>query len=129
MGDKTVTDVKAYCDQQGVGYTETSKGLIVHDTTSVSGAIRGSLDEKGFIAHRVERPVETGIEPELAVEPPPPVEAAPPQGKLPDDFPGHAALKSAGITTYAQLRKVGDLTKIDGIGEATAAKIQEALEG
>lgn len=49
------------------------------------------------------------------------------QGKLPDDFPGLAALDAAGIHTYAQLRNAGDVTKIAGIGEATAAKIDEAM--
>ena len=49
------------------------------------------------------------------------------KGKLPEDFPGHAALAEAGINTYGQLRKVSDLTAIAGIGEATAAKILETL--
>lgn len=53
----------------------------------------------------------------------------PPRGKLPADFPGHAALEAAGITTYGQLRKVSDLTTITGIGEATASKIEEAMAG
>jgi cell wall-associated NlpC family hydrolase len=56
------------------------------------------------------------------------VKAAPtPRGKLPDDFPGAAALAEVGITTYAQLRKAGDVTEIKDIGPATAAKIKEAL--
>jgi len=49
------------------------------------------------------------------------------QGKLPDDFPGVAALNAAGISTYAQLRHAGDVNDIEGIGPATAAKIEEAL--
>lgn len=49
------------------------------------------------------------------------------KGALPDDFPGHAALAAADITTYAQLRKADDVTQIVGIGEATAKKIAEAL--
>lgn len=48
---------------------------------------------------------------------------------LPDDFPGHAALTAAGITTYGELRDVEDLTDISGIGEATAEKIKVALAG
>ena len=48
-------------------------------------------------------------------------------GKLPNDFPGRAALESAGITTYAQLRKGGDLGEIEGIGPSTKEKIDEAL--
>lgn len=49
------------------------------------------------------------------------------KGKLPEDFPGHAALAEAGINTYAQLRKAGDVTEVAGIGPATAKKIAEAL--
>ena len=49
------------------------------------------------------------------------------KGKLPEDFPGKTELAEAGINTYAQLRKHGDVTDVDGIGPATAAKIKEAL--
>jgi hypothetical protein len=52
---------------------------------------------------------------------------APKQGKLPEDFPGLAALDAAGIHTFAQLRKAGDVTEVPGIGPATAAKIDEAV--
>jgi len=55
------------------------------------------------------------------------VAVAPKQGKLPDDFPGVAALNAAGISTYAQLRNAGDVTHIEGIGPATAVRINEAL--
>jgi hypothetical protein len=51
------------------------------------------------------------------------------RGKLPEDFPGHAALEAEGVTTYAQVRKrikEGTLKGIPGIGDATAAKIEEA---
>lgn len=49
-------------------------------------------------------------------------------GRLPDGFPGLAALEEAGITTYAGVRKAGDLTEIAGIGEATAEAIKAAME-
>jgi hypothetical protein len=49
------------------------------------------------------------------------------KGKLPEDFPGYAALVDAGIHTYAQLRKAGDITEVPGIRKATAAKIAEAI--
>jgi hypothetical protein len=49
------------------------------------------------------------------------------RGKLPEDFPGRVALEEAGVTTYGQVRKVKDLTELPGIGDATAAKIEEAL--
>jgi hypothetical protein len=52
----------------------------------------------------------------------------PSQGHLPEDFPGYSALEAAGITTFAQLRKVDDLVSVPGIGEATAAKIADALK-
>jgi hypothetical protein len=55
-------------------------------------------------------------------------EPAQPKGKLPDDFPGHAALDAFGIHTYGQLRKaLADEVKIPGIGDATKTKIEEAL--
>jgi hypothetical protein len=50
--------------------------------------------------------------------------------KLPDDFPGLAALEAAGEATVAKVRKRiadGALTEIPGIGEATAEKIEEAF--
>jgi hypothetical protein len=49
------------------------------------------------------------------------------RGKLPEDFPGRAALEEAGITSYGKLRAVKDLTELPGIGDATAKKIEEAL--
>jgi hypothetical protein len=53
------------------------------------------------------------------------------KGKLPDDFPGKAALEAAGITTYAQLRKTMEtenwFNEVPNIGEATAEKIDERL--
>lgn len=50
------------------------------------------------------------------------------KGKLPEDFPGHSALEAAGITTYAKVRKqLESLTEVDGIGDATAEKIREAM--
>jgi hypothetical protein len=52
------------------------------------------------------------------------------RGKLPEDFPGRAALEAEGVTTYAGVRKQmnGDgLTAVPNIGDATAAKIEEAM--
>lgn len=54
------------------------------------------------------------------------------KGKLPDDFPGKAALDEADppVHTYNQVRKHladGTLIDIPGIGKATAQKIEEAL--
>lgn len=55
-------------------------------------------------------------------------EASAPKGKLPAEFPGLKALDEAGIHTYKQLSKYeDDYTKIPGIGDATAKKMEEAL--
>lgn len=53
-----------------------------------------------------------------------------PSGKLPDDFPGLAALTDAGITTYGGVRKLDEAALVDlpGIGEATAKKIIKAAK-
>ena len=48
---------------------------------------------------------------------------------LPDDFPGRAQLVAAGLDTMSAVRAHEDLTQVEGIGPATAGKIQEALEG
>lgn len=53
------------------------------------------------------------------------------RGKLPDGFPGKAALDAAGHTTYAKVRRLrdaGKLTSVAGIGDSTAAQIDEALK-
>lgn len=54
-----------------------------------------------------------------------------PKGALPEDFPGRSALEAAGVDTYGKLRRrsLETLTEIEGIGEATASKIREALTG
>lgn len=57
-------------------------------------------------------------------------EDKPKQGKLPEDFPGHAALADNDITTYAQARKAAErdqLTEMNGIGPATAERIKAEL--
>lgn len=42
-------DLKQYCDANGVPYKETDKGLRVMDTTLLPGALRGEVDERGFV--------------------------------------------------------------------------------
>lgn len=55
-------------------------------------------------------------------------EAKPLRGKLPEDFPGLSPLEAADVTTYAGVRKhLDSLEEIEGIGPATAEKIQEAM--
>ena len=48
---------------------------------------------------------------------------------LPDDFPAHATLKAAGVTTLEQVQALSeaDLIAIKGIGKTTAKVIMEAL--
>lgn len=58
--------------------------------------------------------------------------AIPPEeqkGRLPDGFPGLAALTAVGIVKFKDLKKVKDLTAIVGIGQVTADKIKAALGG
>lgn len=45
---------------------------------------------------------------------------------LPDDFPAVDLLRGAGLTTLTAVRNA-DVTKIKGIGKATARQISEAL--
>lgn len=47
--------------------------------------------------------------------------------EFPEDFPGRASLLSAGITAFAELEAVEDLTAVSGIGKATAERISAAL--
>lgn len=58
---------------------------------------------------------------------PPPATNGKAAGKLPEDFPHRAALEAEGITTFAKLRKAGDMTEIPGIGPKSAADIADAL--
>jgi uncharacterized protein YpuA (DUF1002 family) len=46
---------------------------------------------------------------------------------LPKGFPHVERLREAGVTTVAQLKKRGDLTEIDGIGDSYAEDIRAAL--
>ena len=110
------------------------KGTIISEYSD--GAIRTQVaeyDAAGNCVHQTDETVAASVlvppaaPPEQITEPEHPKSEL--KGKLPEDFPGHAALLEAGIHTYAQLRKAGELTEIPGIGEATAAKIAEALEG
>ena len=49
---------------------------------------------------------------------------------IPEDFPARAALVKAGHNTMESIpRDVDELVAIDGIGNATALKVLDALEG
>ena len=47
--------------------------------------------------------------------------------ELPADFPGLEALKGAEVLTFGRLKAVEDLTSVNGIGDATAKAVAEAL--
>ena len=50
------------------------------------------------------------------------------EAPLPDTFPGRAALIAAGITTIPGVpRDVDDLTRVPGIGTATARRVLASL--
>lgn len=52
------------------------------------------------------------------------------KGELPEQFPGFAALKAGGITTFEKLLEIKtkeDLIGIKGVGDKTAADITEAI--
>ena len=61
-------------------------------------------------------------------EPEPPKELIEPKGHLPEDFPAVGKLHDAGINTYTQLSKVDNLTELEGIGPATAKKIEQRVK-
>ena len=51
------------------------------------------------------------------------------KGKLPEGFPGLAALEAEGLTTYAKVRKhLDSIQDVAGIGPATAEEIREAMK-
>lgn len=50
-----------------------------------------------------------------------------PASNLPEGFPGRDDLAKAGLVDIETVSAVEDLTALDGIGKATAAKITEAL--
>lgn len=52
-----------------------------------------------------------------------------PPTPIPDDFPAADELRRAGLGTLEDVAKHHDLTRINGIGRATAAKIKAALAG
>lgn len=110
-------EVQAFCANNGISVSPPGEPLHVVDPESLppkvrafvndDGSYKGDSSSSGEDADSVDKPAQ--------------------KGKLPEEFPGHGALEAAGITTYAQLRKAGDVTQVDGIGPATAEKIQAAL--
>lgn len=103
----TEEQVQAFCANNGISVSAPGQPLHVLDPTELPSSVREFVNDDGSYK---------GVS-----------ESKPLRGKLPEDFPGHAALEAAGITTYTQLRNAGDVTEIDGIGPATAEKIGEAL--
>ncbi len=115
----TEREIEAYCVANGVPFNRRPlsgvERLRIMDVTQLPMAMREFCDERGFV--KIETPAPLESEEKLTAN-----------DLLPVDFPGHAALAAEGITTFAQVREVEDLTSIAGIGEVTAEKIAEAME-
>lgn len=112
--------------------------LQVMDLSLLPGAWKGTVfDGEGYFIESAEIPESVPAEPSVSaivggvIEPrdKSAVVEKSLQGKLPEDFPGFAALAAADIHTYAQVRNAGEVTAIPGIGDATAGKIAEAMKG
>lgn len=112
-------DLQSYCEDSGVPCHMVGERLRVMDLSQLPDRMRAQFDERGFI--KSEQPsAGPAVEEHESVKPL--------RGKLPDDFPGHAALEAEGLTTYAKVRKrIDSLTDVSGIGEATAEKIRAAM--
>lgn len=144
----TAEEIRGFCLNNGVNVTPIGTPLKVMDVSQVPASVREFLNEngtyKGDDTPEAKDPRHEESKGELdadetAVRKQPmdtledvkkkeaEIDADPKKGKLPEDFPGRAALEANGITTYAQLRKAGDVTSLIGIGPATAEKIDAAL--
>lgn len=88
----------------------------------------GAVERYGLYLDEDER-VRWGVKampkPEDKMAPAPANKAAP--AGLPEDFPGRDKLIEAGHETIEAVRQVEDLTAVDGIGKATAARIEDYL--
>jgi hypothetical protein len=116
----TQRELETYCKQNGIPCHMIGEKLRVMDLTQMPDHMRANFDDRGFYVEAAK----TVTEAETEEQPTTPQL----RGKLPDDFPGHAALEAEGITTYAKVRKrLADLTDIPGIGDATAEKISAAM--
>jgi hypothetical protein len=49
--------------------------------------------------------------------------------QLPEDLPARQSIFDFGIKTLEDLKKIVDFTEIPGVGKATAAKIEDFLQG
>lgn len=118
--------------------TQEPDKLQVMDLTMMPGGLRSLFDDQGVFVggdepenvvaeHGVPETAEGAIASRAKSEDAEESTKDSLRGKLPDDFPGLSALDAAGIHTYAQLRKAGDVTEVPGIDEVTAGKIAEAL--
>lgn len=112
----TEQEVQAYCANNGISVSAPGEPLHVVDPTELPASVREFVNDDGTYKG------DGTPESEDAKSAPKEL-----KGKLPEDFPGHAALEAEGITTYAKLRKAGDVTGVPGIGKATAEKIATAL--
>ena len=115
-------DLQRYCKDNGVPCHMVGERLRVMDLSQLPDHMRAHFDGRGFIKSVHPEPASAAVEEE-------PVKVL--KGKLPEDFPGHAALEAAGLSTYAKVRKELSADKpfdeVDGIGPATAEKIRSAM--
>lgn len=136
----TEQEVQAFCANNGISVSAPGQPLHVVDPGELPPSVRAFVNDDGSYkgdntpekkdARHEQSKGEADSDPNAVAKNVSDEERGPEvkKGKLPDDFPGHAALSNAGITTYAQLRKAGDVTALEGIGPATADKIKTALE-
>lgn len=89
--------------------------------TDIAEAILASLKGEDLPEHLKPLPSEKGGQ-ESDPEP------TPPEITLLDDFPAVDKLRGAGLSTVGDVRRFGDVTQINGIGDATAEKIAAALD-
>lgn len=98
-------------------------------TASVDAAMK-QTDDRVLEATREESPLTSDLRSQ-SPESPTSDDGGKARGHLPEGFPGLVALEAAGEATYAKVRarvEAGTLTQIEGVGDATAEKIKEALD-
>ena len=135
-------NVKTLAEKLKSTGTGRRKIALVEKSADAESAI-AALTAAGFVATAAKARKIVGPAPEAAPVPeqpatppsapvPPPPPPAPPTANdgatpLPEDFPAREALMGAGLDTLEKVAAEADLTRINGIGQATAGQIAEAL--
>lgn len=119
----TEQEVQAFCANNGISVSAPGEALHVVNPDELPPSVRRFVNDDGSYKGDGTPEAEDGKSKVAEFSD----QQTQLKGKLPDDFPGKAALEAEGITTYAKLRKAGDVTEVPGIGPATKAKIDEAL--